>query len=44
LVEQYKERHYEVFGTMFDLPASEGGASETGRDVKVIAYIEVKVE
>jgi hypothetical protein len=43
LVEQYKERHYEVSGTMFDLPASEGGASEIGRDTKAIAYIEVEV-
>jgi hypothetical protein len=31
-VEQYKEGHYKVCGAMFDLPAGEGGASETDAD------------
>ena len=32
LVEQYEEGHCEVCGAMFNLPTSEGGASETSRD------------
>jgi hypothetical protein len=31
-MEQYEEGYCEVCGAMFDLPASEGEASETGKD------------
>jgi hypothetical protein len=42
-VEQYEEGYCKICLAVFNLPTSEGKASEAGRDTQAIANIEVKV-
>jgi hypothetical protein len=42
-MEQYEARYCQVYGTVFNLPTSEGKASEASKDAQAIANTEVEV-